>query len=368
MLKPSIYEKSIPSKNKNYVSVYSKIKTNTNNNTNTSNPKDLSTSKVNTNINSNNKNKAKNFSVITTQRLISNISRNEPANKSNLSAFKSSKASDFNKGSVEKKEKNDKYITNKKNYAGVNVSSRAFYNKSNNNSKERLDTRNITVKGIEKDKCTEKDKNLKINNLAGSQLAFTKNMGFLNNQDAKFNIISQLTTNENIEIIDNTKKPRSISKMDSESKVKVIKNELLGQGQISGQTKVQTKHIKHKSENYTNNYSNINFQVPQDKPKTKLIKPFNYDLENSILDQLNTSKGTNTSISININNFNQKNYHNNKSKANLSLINKNLVDLENVDCPEQQHYFNVALSKKNKYLARQFENLEIGDEELITLS
>lgn len=113
------------------------------------------------------------------------------------------------------------------------------------------------------------------------------------------------------------------------------------------------------STNYKNNLKNDNiinkYEETKYIPKTKLIKgSMNTNVDsNALLEHLNTGK-SNTSISININNFNQKNYHGGISSIN-NVLTRNISELE-IDCPEQQHFFNVALSRRNRILAKQFEN------------
>lgn len=111
------------------------------------------------------------------------------------------------------------------------------------------------------------------------------------------------------------------------------------------------------STNYKNKNDNIINKHEETKyiPKTKLIKgSMNSNVDsNALLEHLNTGK-SNTSISININNFNQKNYHGGISSIN-NVLTRNISELE-IDCPEQQHFFNVALSRRNRILAKQFEN------------
>lgn len=71
-----------------------------------------------------------------------------------------------------------------------------------------------------------------------------------------------------------------------------------------------------------------------------------------------SKNNTNTPINININNFNQKNYH-------VPMIkgpNVYSAGQEIIECPEQQHYICVAAAKKNRFLAKQFDKVDSSDD------
>lgn len=103
-------------------------------------------------------------------------------------------------------------------------------------------------------------------------------------------------------------------------------------------------------------YSGESFAVPDkrcaEKFKAETIPPSQNHIEDLINPKMSTS------INININNFNQKNYHVPMIKGSSDFS----VCEEIIVCPEQQHFLSVITAKKNRYLAKKFDKVESSDD------
>jgi hypothetical protein len=408
MLKPSIYEKSTPVKNQRNL-IYNKNKgkisvdfVNSMNltNQNFSNNKPYKLGNVSTSIK---QKKIPNYSVIATQR---NIKSGLPTGNTNLNSSKieTRNESPFNnnllKNTKEKFFKEEILSTNKLNISGNNFSTRKINNSinkkidsfsrppadhSNNNSISNCNFKGLNLNNqnlFNVNKASSKTNQV---NLAATQFSFPKNIEALKNQDTGIfaKVPQQPQHCSNIllkENFDNSQMPIT--------PIVPIKNSLNLKGNISSNNNSNNNNssfIK-LSKPVKPNSMNLNYDIKTTNPinkvipiRSKLTKSNNNSIRNSstndrldqsnVIEQLNTSKNnnTNTSISININNFNQKNYHHGGHSS--SLIVKKMCEIDNVDCPEQQHFFNVALQRHNRMLAKHFENVydDLSDDKL-TLS
>lgn len=95
--------------------------------------------------------------------------------------------------------------------------------------------------------------------------------------------------------------------------------------------------------------------MPKSTDKIPQITPIGQIINN---EEPNSGKpNTNTSINININNFNQKNYHVPVKQPNIFSECEEVIV-----CPEQQHFLRVIAAKKNRLLAKQFDKVESSED------